>query len=127
VLTPNAWPNYFVSTEAQLSTAITNASSGGGGVICLLQSFTITSAHTIPANTVLQGRGGATILTLSSSGALTLADFACMRDVFLTTALSSGNMLSLPNNYSKVRDCQFTCPTTSTVNCINVTGNANRM
>jgi hypothetical protein len=126
VATPNAWPEFFATTEAELATAITAASSAGGGVIGLLNSFTISSAHTLPANTILQGRSGATILTLASSGAITLSQNSEIRDTQLTTALTSGSMVVASSNYAKVRGCQLTIPTNSTGQAILVSGNANK-
>jgi hypothetical protein len=122
----NEYQSQSVTSEAELTTAITNATSAGGGVICLINSFSISSAHTIPVGTLLIGRRGASVVTLTSSGSLTLADGVKMEDIWLTTALTSGNMLNLSNNYSVVRDCRFNIPPTSTGSCIYVTGNSNR-
>lgn len=127
VTTPNAYPNYFCTSEADLATAISSATSNGGGVICLLNSFTVSSARVIPAGTRLIGRDGGSVITIASSGSITLSDGGTMENVYFTTALTSGSMVLLTNNYSKVRDCQFTIPIASTGQCINVTGNANRM
>ncbi len=127
VSSPNAWPSFFAGTEAELATAIASAISAGGGVICLTSSFTVASAHTIPAATILTGRAGGSILTFTSSGAITLAQGACIRDVWITTALTSGNLVSLANDYCEVRRCQFTIPTNSTGSEVYVTGNGNRI
>jgi hypothetical protein len=123
----DAYPNYFVNTESDLSTAITNATSFGGGVICLMNSFTISSAHTLPTGTVLIGRKGGTIVTVASGGSISFASGARMEDVWFTTTLTSGSMVTIPNNYSVVRGCQFTIPTGSTGQCISVSGNRNIM
>ncbi len=127
VSTANAYPNYFVTSSADLDTAISSATSNGGGVICLLNSFTVSAAKTIPVGTVLLGRKGGSIITLTSTGSVTLSDGAECKDVWFATALTSGDSLKLPNNYSVVRGCQFTVPAAGTNNCINVTGNANTM
>lgn len=127
VSTPNAWPNFFATTEAEFSTAISSAISAGGGVICLMNSFTCTSSHTIPANTIVQGRVGASIITLSGSGAIVLSnDNSMIRDVQFTTALTSGALVTCSGNYAQIRSCQFTIPTNSTGECILVTGNSNK-
>lgn len=123
VTTPNAYPNYFCATEADLTTAITNATSNGGGVICLLNSFTCTAAHTIPANTVLLGRKGGSILTFSSSGALTLSASCKMLDVQITTALTSGNLVTINGNKCEIAGCQFTVGAAGTGIAVDVNAN----
>ena len=122
----NDYPNYFASTEATLASAITSAGISPG-VIVLTGSFSISSAHTIPSGTILLGRDGGTIITVLSGGSITMLDGTSIRDIRFTTALTSGNMLTLPNNNSKVRECRFTIPAASTGACVYVTGNGNRL
>lgn len=125
VSSANAYPNFFCTSEADLATAITSATSNGGGVICLLNSFNVTSAHTIPTQTTLIGRKGGSILTLSSTGALTFADEVAMRDVYLTTALTSGTLVTMSGNRGEVSGCKFTVPSNSSGTCIAASGNDN--
>jgi hypothetical protein len=121
------WPNFFAASESDLSTAITSAGIAGGGIICLTTSFSITASHIIPAGTVLVGRYGGTVITVTSGGSLTLATGAIMEKVWFQTSLTSGAILNLSNNYSTVRNCQFTIPNTSTGAAILVSGNSNKM
>jgi hypothetical protein len=127
VLVSNAWPNFFVTSEADLATAITAASGNNGGVICILNLFTMSSPHVIPAGTTLVGRMGGTVITVTGSGSIALSDGAKMQGVWFTTALTSGSMILLPSNYATIRECQFTIPPSSTGQCIDVTGNGNKM
>jgi hypothetical protein len=129
VTTPSAYPNYFVTSSADLTTAIASATSNGGGVICLLNSFSISTAFTIPAGTKLIGRKGGAIVTVLSGGSITIATGAYIEDVWFTTALTTltTGMLILANNYSVVRGCQFTAPSNSTTVELLVTGNSNRI
>jgi hypothetical protein len=120
-----AWPNQFAANESALSTAITSCSSGGGGVICLTASFSITSGHTIPANTILVGQQGNTILTIGTGGSLTLASTAALSYLNITTALSSGTLITMSGVNCYVENCSITVPSNSTTVCINVTGSNN--
>jgi len=123
----SGYGNYFVGSDAALSTAITSTTSAGGGVIVLSAPFNLTSAHTIPSGTKLLGQLGSTLLTVSGSGSLTFSDTSKMQDVYFTTALTSGNMVTLSGSYATVSGCKFTIPSSSTGSCIYVTGNANKM
>lgn len=125
ISTPSDYPNYFCASESDLTTAISSATSNGGGVICLLNSFTVASAHTIPSGTVLIGRKGGAIITLTSSGAITLSDNVKVQDVWLNTALTAGNMIIIPSNVCEVLGCQFNTPPASSGSCVYITGNGN--
>lgn len=120
VTTTNVYPNSFCANETDLSNAITTATSNGGGVICLLNSFTISAAHTIPANTVLIGRKGGSIITLASSGALTLSQKCKLIDVYIKTSLTSGSLVTLTGSNCEITGCNFTVPSNSTGNCLDV-------
>jgi len=122
-----AWPSIFVSSEAQFSAALASL-TGVGGVICLLTSFSITSSYTIPSNVILVGRGFGTTLTLAGSGnTLTLSTGSEIRDLKLTPTYSSGTMVSLPNNFCVLDKCWFLVSPSSTVVCVDITGNSNRL
>jgi hypothetical protein len=123
--TVQAYPSQFVTDEASLSAAISLCVTGGGGVICLLNAFPISSAHTIPPDTVLIGRKGLSVVTVLSGGSLTISNYAEVKDVYLTTALSSGTLMTLGSTRSTVEGCKFIVPGSSTVVCIYVTGNYN--
>jgi hypothetical protein len=125
VTSPNAYPNYFVTSEADLSAAITSASSNGGGVICIQNSLTLAAAHTIPDNTVLIGRKGGSIVTLTTTGALTFGNKSKILDVFITTALTSGQLVTITGYQNEVAGCTFTVPSASTGGCVDVFGTNN--
>lgn len=125
VTTTIAYPNFFCANETDLSNAITSATSNGGGVICLLSSFTISSGHTIPSNVLLIGRKGGSIITVASGGSLTISTDSDMQDVWLTTALSSGTLLTMSGDRCNLKECRFTVPSNSTTVCVNITGSLN--
>jgi hypothetical protein len=121
----NTYPSLYVTDEVDLTNAIAAAIIDGGGVICLLNAFTISSSHTIPPDTVLIGRKGDSIVTVLSGGSITLGNYSTAKDVYMTTALSSGTLMTLSNIRSVVDGCKFTVPGSSTAICINVTGSFN--
>jgi hypothetical protein len=120
VYTPNTYPNFYASDETELATAITNASSNGGGVICILNSFTVSSTHTIPDNTLLLGRKGGSILTLNTSGKFITSIESKIQDVYITTALTGTDIIEMTGHSGEIRGCDITIPTASTFACISV-------
>jgi hypothetical protein len=118
----NTYPSLYVTSESDLTAAITTAIADSGAVICLLNSFSISSSHIIPVDTVLIGRRGQSVITVASGGSLTLSNSVLMRDVYITTALSSGILVTLNSLRSEVTGCKFSVPSNSTTVCINVTG-----
>lgn len=127
VISVVAWPNYLASTEAQLAASIASANTGGGGIIVIANPFTISANYTIGAGTVLQGRAGASLITALTGGSITMAGGSRARDLAMTTALTSGNMMVVTGQGSVLRDLTFTIPTTSTGACLQVTGNSHRI
>jgi hypothetical protein len=120
----SVYPNYFANSLATFTTALSNANSGGGGVICLTGSFSINTALFLPADTVLIGRRGITVLTFTGATTLTIGDRAKVLDVDFSTALSSASLLTLANQ-NLVMGCKFSVPASSTVICCDVAGNGN--
>lgn len=126
VVTPTAYPNFFVTSSADLTTAIAAAASNGGGVICLLNSFSISSAFSIPAKTLLLGRKGGSIITFLAGGQINMPNNdSDMQDVWITTALTTGTLCALSGSRANITRCNFTVPSAGTTICINVTGNSN--
>ncbi len=122
--TVQVYPTVFAGSESSLSAAISTCAAGG--VICVYQAFTVsTASYTIPAGCILLGRDAGSIITLSGSGALVLASEAIMRDIQITTALSSGTLVTLSNSRSTLQTCKFSVPSNSTTVCVNVTGSSN--
>lgn len=117
------YPTVFAGSESTLASSIVTCAAGG--VICVYQPFTIsTASYTIPAGVVLIGRDAGAIITISGSGALVLASEAIMRDIQITTALTTGTLVTLSNNRSSLQTCKFSVPSTSATVCVNVSGNS---
>lgn len=121
---PYLLPNVCLS-ETDLAAAITATSLVGGGLITLAQSFTINSTYTIPANTVLRGSKGSTILTAATSGSLILSANCKLTDVQITTALTSGSLVKLNGTKCEVTGCTFTVASGGTGVAVEVASNLN--
>jgi hypothetical protein len=119
------YPTAFAETEAEFVTALTAVA--GGGLIVINQSMTWTAPYTLPSGAMLIGRYGGTVITLNSGAKLTMSTNSKLKEIWFTTANTSGDMIDMPNNYATIYDCQFTIPPSSTGNCINITGNSNRI
>lgn len=113
---------YYVGNEIALEEALVECAALGGGQIFLTQAFPITEPQTLPASTVLIGRKAATVLTFSGTGSLTLSDEAEIRDLSVTSALSSGTLVTVSGDRCKVNNCKFTVPTSSTLTCVLLSG-----
>lgn len=122
--TVQVYPTVFAGSEATLASAISTCAAGG--VICIYQPFTIsTASYTIPSGCMVIGRLAGSLVTISGTGALVLASEAIMRDVQITTALTTGTLVSLSNSRSTLQSCKFSVPSSSTTVCVNVTGSSN--
>ncbi len=117
------WPNHFVDSEATLASAISDCDSDGGGVICVVGPFSITTAKVIPVNTILIGRGGLSVLTLNGSAKIQLSDQCSMRDLYFETSLTTGNLIEMIGASAVIWNCQFTVNPADTVVCVSVQGN----
>jgi hypothetical protein len=117
------YPTVFAGSDSTLSSAITTCASGG--VICVYQPFNVTSAHTIPTGCLVIGRLNGSLLTFTGSGAITMSDDSVMRDVWMTTALTTGTLITMSHNRSTLQGCRITVPSTSATVCVNVTGQSN--
>lgn len=113
---------YYVSSELSFDSALAACLSLGGGQIILTADFSITTAKTIPSNTVVIGRKAATVLTFSSSGTLDLSDEAEIRDVTIESALASGTLVETVGDRCKVQNCKFTVSPSSTLTCVLMSG-----
>lgn len=127
VVSINPWPQYGAASQADLTTALTACAAGGGGVVVITGSFTLGSALSVPANTVVQGRRGAAVLTLGASGTLTLLNQSELRDVNLTAGTTgSGTLVTVSGTGCVVRGCTFTQPSGSSGTSLAYTGSGNR-
>lgn len=129
------WPDYYVSSEAQLVAAVT-ALSSSGGVICVDAGFTIDTTIPIPANTILVGRGFTrSILTIAATGLITLGNHSELRCLsILCSAAFAGaadqDMVRITGAQAIVRDCYMEPQNTGVshaASCINVQGNDARV
>lgn len=119
---------YGVTSESQFAAAITGCSAAGGGTIALMGSFTIAGSYTLPANTVLEGSRGATVLTVT--GSLTLSNYSMVQDVvFVQGDSTPRNLVIIPTTCvgAIVRGCKFTISTSVASNCIYVQGVSTRI
>lgn len=128
----NAWPQYFVDSEASLLNAIV-ALGGQGGVICINGNFTIGTQITIPNGVIIVGRGpNGYKLTFNPSGRLVLQNYAEVRDLKLEGGVAFGTittewMIEQAGVRSYVRNCLFTYSNTSGVaEAIRQTGTQSR-
>lgn len=126
-----AWPNYIANTEAQLVTALSSATSGGGGILVIGSSFSLSTVYTIPTGVIVQGRKGAAVLTTttlggSASGFL-LKSGSEVRDLNFAGTQTIGPCILMSGDKCVVRGCTFAMQTLSQGTCISVTGSANRL
>jgi hypothetical protein len=121
------WPTVLVGDESELITALTDAASNGGGVICIRDSFSITDQRVMPANTVLIGRGGETVLTFAATGdpKLDMDDQCELRNLFFECAKTSGDLVRMLGDSGRVISCEFDVEPTDSLVCVSVTGDAN--
>lgn len=127
VQTVTSWPNYAANSEAQLGSALTAAASAGGGVVMLTAPFTLSKSYTVTDGVLLQGRKGASVLTVLAGGSLVLADGSEMRDVYITTSLASGTLVQVSGNYTAIKANRITLPPTSSCIGFAITGSGNRL
>lgn len=121
-------PSFVVTTLAQLTTALASCAGAGGGLIAVTAGFSISTALTVPAGTIVQGRYGGTILTFIAGGSLTLGDGAIITNLYFASALNDGSsLIKFSNQYASVKECNFAVTAGNSVICINMTGSANRV
>jgi hypothetical protein len=113
----NTYPSLYVTSEADLTNALTLAITDGGAVICVLNPFTISSSHVIPANTMLLGRDKSSALTFLSGGQLIIGgQYAVIKDLNFTTALTSMTMILVQSDLFCLYNTLFDCSSTSSTN-----------
>jgi len=123
----SSWANYTVSSEAQLGTALAAAQSGGGGVIVLSAPFTLSQGYTVTDAVLVQGRKGASTLTVLPGGGLIMASGGELRDVYLGTTATTGNLVTVTGDYATLQACRLTLPPQSTCVGVAVTGSGTRL
>lgn len=128
VISINPWPQYAVNQESDFAAAIASVTSGGGGVIVVGSSFSITGNYTLPVNTTLIGRRAGTIITVTStSGGLTLLGDACeVYDLQLATTVAA-TLISMLSNHCVLRNVTYQVLSTTNAICCYVSGNSNRL
>lgn len=120
----SGWPNIFVDSEASFIDAIAQATTDGGGVICLQNSITLSGTRLLPVNTTLLGRDGFCVLTMGTSGILQMDDQARLQDVYIEATKSSGNLVEMIGSSVLASFNQFTVDPGDSLVCISVQGNA---
>lgn len=120
-----AWPSNFCNDELSFSEAISACVTAGGGIICMLQSFSIVGSHTIPENTVFVGRAGESILTIGGSAVLSVAERAVLQDLLIRTSKTSGTLVQTSGMGTVIRDNDFLVEPTNALVCVSVASNAN--
>lgn len=101
--------DHFASSPETFQTALTSCGTLGGGVIQISQSFTLTSAVTVPAGTVIVGRGpGVAAITLNSGGITLSGQFAGLEYVYLIGAAGfTGTLVNFAANGCTLRECNI--------------------
>ena len=99
-----AYPNYFAATEAQFTTALTQANAVGGGVILLTAPITLTSSKIIPVNTKVLGRHmGINKITFNAGSYIQLSDGSELCGLYCEAAAAfTGSMI---RTTSSIRAC----------------------
>lgn len=122
----DSYPSVLVSTAVELANALFSL-NGAGGIICLNDDITITSALTVPAGVLLLGRYGAQKLTIGTGGSLALAAKAEIRDLTVISGKTSGNLVLMADTRALIRACYFQVNNADAVTCVYVTGSYNRI
>lgn len=122
-----AWANYSARNEAEFAAALTAASNSNGGVLLLLNAMTLSASYTLPGNLILQGRKGASVITMLAGATLNLADYADIRDVNITSAAANSTLVQMSGNAAAIKSCAFAVTPNAAIVCVNITGNANRL
>lgn len=120
------WPNYAVTSSADLTSAIAQAQTAGG-VILISAPFTISAAFTVPPGTIVQGRKNAAVITVATGGSLTMSTGSEVRDVVFNCTLTSGNVLTLSGDRCVVRACNFIMTASTSSVAVAVSGNNNAL
>lgn len=102
------WPNSFADDEISLGVALAQAVADGGGVIAIREAFTIQSSTTIPPNTLLLGREGATVMTVGATAQLILSDNSKLEYLEMDTERISGNVVEMQGYAGLIRNCKQT-------------------
>lgn len=100
--------DHFATSQETFQTALTSCGSLGGGIIQIAQAFTLTSVASIPANTVIVGRGpGVAAITVSAGSPITLnGQFAGIEYCyFIAAAGFAGTLINFNANGCTLREC----------------------
>jgi hypothetical protein len=122
-----SWPNYSARNESEFAAALAAATQGTGGVILLLGAMTLSASYTVPNNVIIQGRKGASLISMLSGALLNMDDGSEVRDVWLSGGVQGSTLVTMSGNAAVIRGCSFYATPNANVTCINVTGNANRI
>jgi hypothetical protein len=117
-----------VSTQAQLVAALATCVTNVGGVIQILQGFSLTTIHTVPTNTKIIGTKGSSVMSVGTGGGVILSDGSELQDLFFSTTLNdSSSVIRMSSNYSVIRGCKVAASAGNLVTGVIVTGNANKI
>jgi hypothetical protein len=82
----DAYPERFVTTQAELLTAISDLNALGAGVILIKQGFSIDQVITVNAKIKIIGRGYKNPITILPGGQMVLDDYAYLDGLLIVTA-----------------------------------------
>lgn len=117
------WPDLSCSNEAEFATALASALSNGGGVISVRQGFDLTGPHTVPPNTVLTGRDGASVLNVTAATGdpvLQIDQQAVVQHLRFTNAKTTGNIIEMVGRYARLQSCEIVMDSLDAVTGVSV-------
>ncbi len=112
-----AYPERFVENQTDLLTAIGDLGPQGGGVILVIEDFTIDQVIAIPVGVKLMGRGKTKYtIDVLNGGGFTMAAKAEMHDLeLLANAAFTGTMVAINGDKAKVSGVKADITATSNV------------
>lgn len=109
----DTYPEYFITSQADLLSAITILSGGEGGVLLVTQPFSITQSIAMPDNVLLLGRSpNKNFINFTTGGSLVLGNFVQLKDLGFSCAGNFGTtsteyMVQPSGNNSMISNCSF--------------------
>lgn len=109
----DAYPEYFASSEVELTNALTILGTSGG-VICIVQPFSIASAISVPDNVMLLGRSpNKNTISFSTGGSFVLGNFTQLVNLGFSVSANFGSIsteyaIQCQGQYNVISGCQFT-------------------
>lgn len=122
----DGYPTVLVSTATELANSLTSL-DGAGGIICIQDDMTITSALVVPEGVMILGKYGSQKLTVGVGGSLSLSAKSEIRDLTVVSGKTSGNLVLMPEARAIIRGCFFQVNNADAVTCVYVTGSYNRI